>query len=281
MKIFSVLKPSLFKNFHPQEDFFGISKKHPIFVVADGVALNFDDEKDYPKHSGAGEVAKIFCETVIFEAEKRYKNFKEQDLKDIFKVGNKAVLEYNNSQGRTKDSINYWDFDLFSATTAFVLIKGPKGHPKAYWWTLCDSGVALYGKKGSRLFISPDVWTVLDKFILDNFSNITGKERTKMLHRDYRNAVGKKGELTGYGVVDGEETAKFYLNIGTLDINAGDFILLFTDGFENYLKLKEFTGLFLKWPENLENQLENIISKKSKLEPKKYGQEKTLIAIAN
>ena len=85
MKVFSILKPA-FANTHAQEDYFIISKKYPIFVVADGVTLNFDKVSDYPKISGAGEVAKIFCETVILAAEEKYEDFKEENFKEIFKL---------------------------------------------------------------------------------------------------------------------------------------------------------------------------------------------------
>lgn len=277
MKIFSIIKPASFFNSHPQEDYFIMSKKHPIFVVADGVSLNFDNDSDYPSCSGAEDVAKIFCEVVMSEAEKRYKSFKKEDLKEIFEIGNKAVLEYNISHGRTKDTINYWDFDLFSATTAFLLIKDSK----AYWWSLCDSGMALFNNKGKKMFFSPDGWIIWKKFLPKNWDNMPKKEKTKMQHKDYRNALNKKGETIGYGVVTGEDAAKIYLNTGVLDINAGDLFFLYTDGFENYFKLKEFVDLFKLWPDDMEGNLADIISKKSKINPKKYGLEKTLIAIVN
>ena len=54
---------------HPREDYFKISEKFPIFAVADGVTLEYSGGK-YPNPSGAGEVAKIFCEAVIKETEK-------------------------------------------------------------------------------------------------------------------------------------------------------------------------------------------------------------------
>jgi len=273
VKVFSILKSGLFNNSHPQEDYFSISNKYPIFVVADGVALNLDNDSEYPEHSGAGEVAKIFCEAVIREAEKKYENFEEKDIKEIFDAGNMAALEYNISRGMTKETINYWDVDLFSVTTSFLLIK----NNKAYWWNLCDSGVSLFNDKGKRLFVSPDAWAVLDKFISEKFSNITGKERIKLLHKSYRNAVDKS---VGYGVVTGEETSKFYLNTGVLSINTGDLVFLYTDGFENYFGLKEFIDLFESWDDDLEIRLNKLISDKAKENLGKYGSEKTLIAVS-
>ena len=72
--------PEDFKKFshhkHSGEDFLSISKKYPIFAVGDGVTLiqYLLEKKEYPNPSPAGEVAKIFCDSVIREAECRYKN---------------------------------------------------------------------------------------------------------------------------------------------------------------------------------------------------------------
>lgn len=281
MKIFSTLKPESVLNPHPQEDFFVISKKYPIFVVADGVSLK-SDSNDYPKTSGAGEAAKIFCETVVAAAEKRYRNFEENDLKEIFEIGNKAVLGYNVSQGMTgpesgHPTINYWDKDLFSATASFLLIK----ENKAYWFSLCDSGVALFDKSGRRLFSSPDGWEICKKYLPQNWNKLNEKESVITRHKDYRNAVDLTGKLTGYGAVNGESAATLYLNAGVLDVNLGDFAIVYTDGFENYFKLPEFIDLFKLWPTDLQKQVEDLITKKSKEDHSKYGLEKTLIAVSN
>lgn len=271
MKIFSIIKSSLFSTNRPQEDYFIVSKKHPIFVVADGVSLNFDSEIDYPSVSGAEEAAKILCEAVILEAERRYESFKLEDLKDIFEIANKAVLDYNISKGRTKDSINYYDVDLFSATISFVLIKDGK----VYWWSLCDSGVAIF-RNGEKILQSPDGWINFPK----NWEEKKGdREKIIIRHRDYRNAV-KDGKLTGYGVVDGEESALAYLNKGVLDIKKGDLIFVYTDGFENYIVLDEFNKLFILWPNDLEKRIEDVLEKKGSENSSKYGREKTLIAIS-
>jgi len=277
MKTLSFIKQASFKNPHPQEDFFLISQKYPIFVVADGVSLNFDKDSDYPKKSGAGEVAKIFCEVVIREAEKKYDNFSEKNLEEIFDIGNKAVLEYNVSRGVTKSTINYWNADLFSATTAFLLIKDGD----AYWWSLCDSGVLMFDKKGRKIFSSPAGWVTFERNKPENWDSMSEKQKIGTLHKDYRNGLGRKGEPMGYGVVDGEETARFYLNTGVLDAGTDNLIFVYTDGFENYFNLDQFIDIFKLWPSDLSTKLEDFISEKSKTDPKKYGSEKTLIAITN
>jgi len=273
MKLFFTTKQHHSLTSHPQEDFLYLSNKYPIFAVADGVTLNVAANKNYPSKSSAFEAAKIFCQAVVSEAEGRYQVFKEKDLKEIFELGNGAVRQYNISQGRTKKTVNYYDVDLFSATTAFLLIK----NKKLFWFSLCDSGVKLFSKKGKEMFSSPDGWDYFPK----NWKE--GKnERKKIIerHRDYRNAVSGTGKLTGYGVVDGEDSAESYLNFGVLNIKHGDLIFAYTDGFENYFNFKKFIELFKLWKGDLAFRLSAIISKKSEQNPKKYGKEKTLIAVS-
>ena len=271
MKLFSIYDKSSFLNDRPQEDYFVISKKYPIFVVADGVSLDFYDK--YPNQSGAGEVAKIFCDIIVSEAEKLYDNFKEKNLEKIFEIGNEAISRYNIANGRTKKTINYYDIDLFSTTTSFALVKDSK----LYWWSLCDSGVKLFNAKGKNTFSSPNGWISFPK----NWDEkVGGKEKIISRHRDYRNIIDKNGKLVGYGVANGEKNAQLYLNRGVVDISNNNLLFLYTDGFENYFGQKEFINIFKLWSDDIENRLNLIISEKSKEDYKKYGREKTLIAVS-
>lgn len=268
MKVFSTLKQSSFHLNRPQEDFFAISKKYPIYVVADGVTLNFDDENYYPKESGAGDVADIFCKSVILEAEKRFEDFSEKDLSEVFDVGNKAVAEYNKSCKITKENINYWNIDLFSATTSFLLMKDGK----AFWWSLCDSGVAVFNKTGKKVFCSANNWDAITKLAS---GIITEKEKVISLHRDFRNNPSG----VGYGVTTGEETAKLYLSTGTLEVGEGDVIFVYTDGYENHVVLNDFVKIFTTWPKDVKKEFDLFDEKMAKETPSKFARERTLIAV--
>lgn len=272
MKVFSATKQPSFLLNHPQEDFFLISNKYPIYAVADGVTLNIESGEHYPKKSGAFEVAKIFCQAAVAKAEKRYENFEAKNLKEVFVAGNRAVAEFNKLHGRTKDTVNYYDFDFFSATAALVLIK----NKKVFWFSLCDSSVSLFNSKGERKFVSPGGWDYFPKNWIEEKND---KEKIIARHKDYRNAIDGNGKLNGYGVVDGEDRALAYLNFGSTEISQGELLFLYTDGFANYFD-KEFVKLFKEWPEDLRDKLNTIVFEKSKTDFKKYGSEKTLIAIS-
>ena len=237
---------------HPREDFHKISKKYPIFAVSDGVTLELNKKGGYPKISGAGKAAKIFCETVIKEIEKSYENLTVPDIQKAFYKANQNIGELNNSKGRTKDKINYWDIDLFSATGAFAVLK----EKTVYWGSICDSSVIHFDKSGKIFFISPDCWSILRKNLPKNWMEKHVSDRKKIMRKIYRNGADESGKLIGYGVANGEKTAERYFKCGKFIAKDGDVVMLITDGFENYVKLENFVKLFLDWPKNIKSKFQ-------------------------
>jgi hypothetical protein len=110
-------------NILPQEDCLLISQKYPIFAVADGVTLIIKKNRNYPNSSGAGEVARIFCNEAVKYAENLYNKFQIKDVLRIFEKANKKIANYNKNYGRTKKTINFADFDFFHTTAAFALVS--------------------------------------------------------------------------------------------------------------------------------------------------------------
>lgn len=260
---------------HPREDFHKISKKYPVFVVSDGVTLELDEKGKYPKTSGAGKVAKIFCDTAVKEIEKSYEKITFPDIKKVFSKANQNIKKFNDSKGRTKDKINYWDFDLFSATGAFVALKGKT----VYWGSICDSFVICFKKNSGISFKSPCCWDTLRKNLPKNWMENNETERKKMIRKTYRNGVDESGKLVGYGVANGEKAAERYFKCGKFSVEDGDVVLLITDGFENYIELPDFIKLFLDWPSDIKQRFKKITDQKSIEDPNGFGRERTIIAV--
>lgn len=270
------LKPDFIDFIHPQEDYFLISNKNPVFTVADGVTLEYGALGKYPNPSGAGEVAKIFCEELVKKADDRYNDFKTEDLLEVFQKANMAAGEYNREKGMTKETINFWDKDLFAATAAFAVVKGNM----VFWASICDSYVLRFSKDGKMVFKSPACWSNSGKFLPKNWEQIDIDERKKIIRKIYRNGVDKDGELIGYGVVTGEDNAVKYLNYGSFETDDGDIVALVTDGFEEYMNLPDFIDIFRQWPRNLENEVKKFTTLKQDENFEKFGHERTLIVIS-
>lgn len=264
---------------HSPEDFFCVSENLPIFVVADGVTLIqfFIDNKEYPNPSPAGDVARIFCQEALKAAEDRYEFFKELDIKEVFRIGNEAVGEYNRKHGRTKETIDYWDTDFYAATAALVVIK----ENKAYWGSICDSYVMCFDSGGMLRFQSPDRQAMAQADLPETKGDLNDeKAQVQYKWRTERNGVNEKGERVGYGVITGEPEALFYLASGNFPMQKGDLVAVLTDGFEEYMRLPEFISIFAKWPDDIELQVEKFAAAKIEENPEKFGHERTLVMVS-
>lgn len=258
MKYFSILEPPtsealkifaekrnlsghLTENYkHPQEDYLAVLDQPTVFVVADGVTLDFEkldrDGKKYPNPSPAGAVAKIFCESVVKSASNKYDNFDEDSVAEIFKEANSEVKKYNQKIGESDISGNITGF--YAATGAFVVTKDNK----AYWASICDSFAAHFDSEMNLKFMS-------------------------------------SGSCIPYAVINGEERMAEHLESGIFDLEIGDRIFVFTDGFEYYVRNSGFLEFFKNWDQGLKERIREFSRKVNRIDPEKYGHERSLIAV--
>jgi hypothetical protein len=224
MKSLSAYYP-LFESDHPREDY--TSASGTAAVVADGVTLEANPDGSYPNPSGSGEVARIFCSAVMGEIVAHSENLNLEKLSDIFRAGNRAAASYNQSKGRVPGTLNYSDTDFFSTTTALGILQDHT----LYWWSLCDAGVVILNAAGEIRFHSPPAWTPerREKYLIPALAalDLSGPERAAFIHEHFRNAKNDKGELIGYGLVTGEESAEEYLALGAEELQEGDTALVY------------------------------------------------------
>lgn len=229
---------------HPPEDSFLISKKFPIYAVADGVTLQIPEGQKYPRSSGAKKVADIFCKNSVQFLEKNWhKSNQKKNLENAFQYSNNLIKNFNQ---KTK-----LPHKPFSTTAAIFLIK----NSFLFGARLCDAGIAILHSNGEIKFKTPEFWTELKR----------------------------KGQ-TKYGVLNGSEQVLKFIDFYKIKLNKGDIVIIYTDGFENYFALNDFLKIFGKWnnADNIFKKLK-FLSKKmpsmSLLNSKLYGHERTLIAI--
>jgi hypothetical protein len=226
---------------HPQEDYLIALDSPSIFVVSDGVTLNFkklvETKEKYPNPSPAGDVAKIFCEAVQKTAQSEYEDISTEKIKEIFNEANNAVSKYNNKIGTSDISGNPTGF--YAATGSFVIIK----NNKAYWASICDAFFAHFDKEMNTKFIS-------------------------------------SGVCTPYAVINGEARMVDHLEHGVVDIEKGDTLFVFTDGFEHYVKNPDFLKLFTDKRNDLRERITEFSKKMNLKDPEKYGHERSLIAVS-
>lgn len=221
---------------HPQEDYLIASP--PVFVVADGVTLNFrkmvEEKIKYPNPSPSGEVAKIFCESVVKVAKEKFDVLNFETITDIFKKSNQEVKSYNQQFGKTDLAGNITAY--YAATGAFAVIKDNK----CYFATICDSFVAHFDKNMNLKFMS-------------------------------------SGRCKPYAVINGEEIMAEYIEKNTLDLEKEDRIFVFTDGFFHYVNNPDFLNFFKEWSGEIKSKVDQFSKEMNLQDPTRYGKERSLI----
>jgi serine/threonine protein phosphatase PrpC len=96
--------------------------------------------------------------------------------------------------------------------------------------------------------------------------------------------MNKKFKSTGlcsrYAVINGEREMVEHIESGVVDIESGDRLFVFTDGFENYMNDIEFLELFKNDVSGLKNKISEFSLRKNQEDPEKFGHERSVVAVA-
>lgn len=259
----------------PIEDQFYASDKEVI--IADGITrdpIGISDlskcsakeflEK-YPRPSGAYLAAKEICDT-----------FSKTDgsLKDRLVLCNKDVKKLNDKYIKDCD---YLQNDYYGAVAACIHIEN---NILKYAY-ICDSGVIVYDHLGNIKFQTKDDKESYSDYYIDKISipwNLP--EKRVIVRRDYRNNTDnvQDGICVSYGALTGEESAIEFIKSGSLELKNGDIIVVYSDGFTNFLHEKEFISHLIGFNKE---EFEKYINSKSMDDYDKYGKEKTLVLLKN
>src|SRR3989344_1854014 len=225
---------------HPREDYLIASENPPVFVLADGVTLDFrkfvKNGIRYPNPSPALEVARIFCQAVVRSAQETYDLSADNAIKQVFTEANAEVAKYNKKLGKSEYAGNPTGY--YAATGAFAIIK----ERRVYWARICDSFVAHFDKN------------------------------MKLLHMT-------SGSCQPYAVINGEERMIEQVNFGAYELSESDRVCVFTDGFEGYMKNDSFLNILGIWDKSLEARVTNFEKEMNAKNPEVYGHERSLIVV--
>jgi serine/threonine protein phosphatase PrpC len=277
MKHFSVTFTDFIKfDRKPNEDFYLVSKKLPIFVIADGVTQShFRSGKhkgEYAFPAAARVAAQIFCYTILDFLEKELEQKKKNPEKLIeraFDLANQKIKELNIAEGIDK-KLNYLEYDWFDTVgIAGFIIKDI-----VYYGSVGDCGLIIFDKENSLKFQTKDqVASYLDKMkkLYKNWEDFSYNKKALIMHRDFRNRQDAKG----YGSFSGEKGVRKYYQVAHEKLDSGDLVVFYSDGFLKYFQFPEFIEL-------LRNQdmkgLERFTFKKAKESYQQYGTDRTLVA---
>lgn len=254
----------------PNEDFYFVSKKYPIFSVADGVTQSHFENGNYAFPNGAKKAAEIFCKATVGYLEK---NFENKNLKDIlekaFDFTNEKIKNLNIRTGMA-EKLDYVIFDYFDAVGIAGFLKGNTLH----YGYVGDCGLIIFDKNNRKKFQTKDMVkpaVARYKKLYEKNGLLPLDERTKIIHKIFRNNPDKKG----YGSFTGEESVKNYYKFGSIALQAGDLSIFYTDGAINYLKIDEFVKILR---EEDRRKFSKFMAIKLRENIKKYGSDRTFIS---
>lgn len=270
MKIFSATYTDAVKfNRKPNEDFFLISKKEPIFALADGVTQSRFENGDYAYPAGARAAAQIFSHSFVEFIEENFKSNKKV-IGDAFDFANKRIWDLNNQEGMV-EKLDYVVHDYFDTVGA----AGFFSENILFYGYVGDCGLAIFDKDDNLKFQTKDMVEPAVNIARSrhkNWSELSQNERTAIFHRDFRN--NPSGE--GYGSFTGEPGVKKYYKIDAFEPTDDDLIIFYSDGFVEYLKIPEFIGILRAGDKNA---LDNFTLNKAKEDSGRFGTDRTFVAI--
>ena len=255
----------------PIEDQFYANETEAIVVdgitrdpvgVFDLATCSFEEMLEkYPRPSGAEIAAKEICNTF-------YKS--TGTLKERLEICNNNIKKLNEKNIKVCD---YLQNDLYAAVASCIKIE----NDVLYYAYICDCGVIIYDSQGNIKFQTDD-----DKRLYsDPYINKIGipwnlPESRVIVRRDFRNKPNniKDGKCVSYGAITGEKEALNFIRSGKKTIEKGDLVLVYSDGFSNFLHEKDFINEIKNFNKD---SFEDYVNNKSTIDYNSYGKEKTIV----
>jgi len=204
---------------HPTEDAFRFSDERGVYVVADGVTRTTQTTGGYPPESPATAAAERVV-TVLYEL-LQSTPYTPENFQSACRRANEMV-KYVNERLGLWDKPDYYERDLAGAVFSGVFIA-PNYYLAGY---LGDCRVAHFSGEGKRKWISPDLIAPVRAY----FPSLPEtKERRIIIRRDFRNKPVQGMDKT-YGVLTGEDTALAYVQTVIKPYEAGDVLVVCSDG---------------------------------------------------
>lgn len=215
----------------------------------------------YPRPSGGELAAKEICNSFSKSS---------GSLKERLVMANEAVKSLNNKYIKSCD---YLENDYYGAVASCVSIKDDV----LYYSYICDCGVIVYDKNGNIKFKTQDDKELFSDPYIDKIGIPWDlPEARKIVRSEYRNNLNNivDGKCVSYGALTGEEDAAPFIREGSISLDKGDIVIVYSDGFTNFLNDKEFINIMLNFEKD---KVEKYIEEKAREDYKKYGSEKTLV----
>lgn len=238
---------------HPMEDAVYFDKEHNVYVVADGITRQ--DPKEYERCKGfsiSAEVSNKFC--YAFGEAFVSDSFESNESKYIYDKFIRAFKEANREVARLVADYKRVEGTELPGTVA---IASAIRNDTLYFGSVGDC-MGILVRNGRKIVFSDKQTTyAFDK---------AGVERDRdLLQKKY---INKPDNSYGYGVINGEEKAVDFFNVGHLSLEYGDTVYLVSDGIADYIRYCN-PAVYADMP------IEDIISSAVRLEEELYKEKRS------
>lgn len=239
--------------------------RDPIGIADFSSASSKQFVEKYPRTSGASLAAKEICDT-----------FSKEDgtLKEKLIKCNNSVKKINE---KYISKCDFLENDYYGAVASCIRIHDDL-LDYAY---ICDCKVIVYDSLENIKFQTTDDKKLYSDFYIDMIKTDWSLPETRVIvRRDFRNNLNniKDGKCVSYGALTGEDSASYFIKSGQIKIEKNDIVVVYSDGFSEFLHEQEFISLILNFQKE---KFEEYINIKSKEDYNKYGKEKTLVLFKN
>lgn len=215
----------------PQEDAY--AHKDNIYVVADGVTHDRDQNGMYPIPSDSAKVAQMISGGVV--AFLKNKKASLGNIKAAYLEANRRVQHFNETRPFYKDRENN-GYTIGAATAAMVWFDGNK----LLYGVIDDCFISVFSGDCVDHPVLKSYVEQSARYLDTNF-DWSQPETRKLWRKEIRNNVySHGGKEYGYGAIDGREGFVRYLQLGEVELKKDDLVCVYTDGFIKVLQNVEF-----------------------------------------
>jgi serine/threonine protein phosphatase PrpC len=216
------------ENGHPEEDFYLIGHDQRIFAVADGVTR----DRYTNSWSGAAVAARLFCQLVIESLDMNRQDLSICEFKRAFDRANGAIRSINEEAGIWHNT-DYLENDYFGAVGVAAAICQDNC---LYYGYVGDCSLVLLDSHGAVRFTTDDQVAPVRQYLdtLRSSSVMSPAARRWLVRSQIRNNshyTDEAGTYIGYGVLTGEDGVRDFYRFGMERLNAGEVVILSSDGF--------------------------------------------------
>lgn len=204
----------------PNEDAYDYSQSSEscFFAVADGVSRAVYGDASKP--SSALPAAEAFCKKAVPVLRLG------KSMRESFAIANAEIAVVNEKANITSGTVDYLGLDYLCCESIAGILHNEPPYRFSYGY-IGDCGILVYDRNLLPLFLSDNSMGVLERF-REGFQFKNKSDQRLFWRQQLRNRPDRR--FMTYGALTGEASALSYLQTGSIDLEPGDTVIIFSDG---------------------------------------------------